>query len=63
MENGRPDARKSDAPQIFKEQVKDDDGALRDDGTLAFRGRLNLWDEEAGSDPYNRTGRFRRIVR
>lgn len=63
MENGRPEARESGASQRFKEQVEDDDGALREDGTLAFQGRLNLRDEEAGSDPYNRTGRFRRNVR
>ena len=63
MENGRPEARQSDASQRFKEQAEDDDGAPREDGTLAFQGRLNLRDEEAGSDPYNRTGRFRRNVR
>ena len=63
MEKGRSAARESSAAQHFKEQDKDDDGALREDGSLAYRGRLNLWDEEAGSDPYNRTGRFRRNVR
>lgn len=63
MEKGRPAAREFDAAQRFKEQVEGDDGALRDDATVAFQGRLNLSDDEAGSDPYNRTGRFRRNVR
>jgi hypothetical protein len=61
MENGRPGAGELDATRA-KEQDHDD-GALREDCTLAFQGRLNLRDDEAGSDPYNRTGRFRRIVR
>jgi hypothetical protein len=45
-----------------REQADEDDG-LREDGTLAFQGKLNLKDEDAGGDPYNHTGRFRRNVR
>ena len=63
MENLRRDARESGASQHFKEQDADDEDALREDGTLSYKGRLNLSDEDAGSDPYNRTGRFRRNVR
>lgn len=63
MEKGRHTAHEPGASQRFKEQGADDEGTLREDGTLAYRGRLNLWDEDAGSDPYNRTGRFRRNVR
>jgi hypothetical protein len=31
--------------------------------TLKFDGPVAVSDEDAGSDPYNRTGRFRRLVR
>lgn len=35
----------------------------QDPTTLKFNGPVKLSDEDAGSDPYNRTGRFRRLVR
>jgi hypothetical protein len=34
-----------------------------DDTTLKFSGRMNVADEDAGGDPYNHTGRFRRAIR
>jgi hypothetical protein len=48
--------------QRFREQDQDRFSA-RDDTTLQFSGRMNVSDEEAGNDPYNRTGRFRRMIR
>jgi hypothetical protein len=41
----------------------DDEAAPHDDTTLKFTGRMAVTDEDAGGDPYNRTGRFRRVVR
>ncbi|HVY66212.1 MAG TPA: hypothetical protein VHH11_15420 [Gammaproteobacteria bacterium] len=35
----------------------------QDPTTLRFSGPVTIADEDAGSDPYNRTGRFRRLVR
>ena len=41
-----------------------DDAATNDDPTtLKFTGKVAVSDEDAGGDPYNRTGRFRRVVR
>ena len=37
--------------------------ASDDPTTLKFDGEVKIADEDAGSDPYNRTGRFRRLVR
>jgi hypothetical protein len=34
-----------------------------DPTTLKFAGPVQLSDEDAGSDPYNRTGRFQRLIR
>ena len=34
-----------------------------DPTTLKFEGKVAISDEDAGGDPYNRTGRFRRVVR
>ena len=31
--------------------------------SASFEGKVAISDEDAGSDPYNRTGRFRRVVR
>jgi hypothetical protein len=41
----------------------DEDGANRDDTTLAFDGLMKVSADEAGGDPYNRIGSFRRLVR
>jgi len=52
------------AEQHFREEVGDEGTDSRDDPTtLKFEGRVAIADEDAGSDPYNRTGRFRRVVR
>ena len=44
-------------------EVLDEEAAPHDDTTLKFRGRIEVTDEDAGGDPYNRMGRFRRVVR
>ena len=49
------------AEQRFREEIEDD--AAGDPTVLKFEGKVALNDEDAGSDPYNRTGRFRRLVR
>ena len=52
------------AEQHVREQHGDDDAAANEDPTtLKFEGKVAISDEDAGSDPYNRTGRFRRVVR
>ena len=35
----------------------------QDDTTRKFSGRMNVADDDAGGDPYNHTGRFRRAIR
>lgn len=50
------------AEQRFREELGDE-SANDDPTTLKFEGKVALSDDEAGSDPYNRTGRFRRLVR
>jgi hypothetical protein len=49
------------AEQQFREQH--DDQAAGDPTTLKFDGKVAVDNEDAGSDPYNRTGRFERLVR
>jgi hypothetical protein len=52
------------AEQHVREERGDDDPAADEDSTtLKFDGKVAIADEDAGSDPYNRTGRFRRVVR
>ena len=52
------------AEQHFREQLGDDaKGADEDPTTLKFEGKVAIADEDAGSDPYNRTGRFHRLAR
>ena len=34
-----------------------------DPTTLKFDGPVQVSDEDAGADPYNRTGRFKRLIR
>jgi hypothetical protein len=50
------------AEQRFREELGDESGN-EDPTTLQFEGKVALSDDDAGSDPYNRTGRFRRLVR
>jgi hypothetical protein len=49
------------AEQHFREQLDDD--ANGDPTTLKFDGTVAVANDDAGSDPYNRTGRFQRLVR
>lgn len=35
----------------------------RDHTMLMFEGRMSVYDDETGGDPYNRSGRFRRVNR
>ena len=35
----------------------------QDSTTLKFDGPVQLSDDDAGADPYNRTGRFKRLIR
>lgn len=44
----------------FREQADD---PKRDDTTLEFDGLMKVSPDDAGSDPYNRTGKFKRLVR
>jgi hypothetical protein len=46
----------------FREDAGDEN-PNDDPTTLKFEGKVAISDEDAGSDPYNRTGRFRRLVR
>jgi hypothetical protein len=46
----------------FRDDIGDE-SANDDPTTLKFEGKVAISDEDAGSDPYNRTGRFRRFVR
>jgi len=49
--------------QHVRKDVGDESAANDDPTTLKFEGKVTISDEDAGSDPYNRTGRFRRVVR
>jgi len=50
------------AEQHFREQL--DEKTASDPTTLEFDGsKVALSNDDAGSDPYNRTGRFQRLVR
>ena len=50
------------AEQQFREDLREQK-ASEDPTTLKFAGKVAISDEDRGSDPYNRTGRFRRVVR
>lgn len=41
----------------------DDNSVPGDHTTLKYEGRMSVYDQETGGDPYNRTGRFRRVNR
>jgi len=48
--------------QHFREEPGEE--SANDDPTqLKFEGKVAVSDEDSGSDPYNRTGRFRRLIR
>ena len=44
-------------------ETTDEQSESQDPTTLKFDGPVRLTDEDAGSDPYNRTGRFKRLIR
>jgi len=37
--------------------------ATEDSTTLKFNGSVQVADEDAGNDPYNRRGQFKRLIR
>lgn len=49
--------------QQFREPLDEREAAADDSTTLKFEGKIAVSNEDAGSDPYNRTGKFRRLVR
>jgi len=50
--------------QQFREELDKESPRENDDPTtLKFEGKVAVSDDDRGSDPYNRTGRFRRLVR
>ena len=49
--------------QQFREPLDERGAAAADSTTLKFEGRIAVSDDDAGGDPYNRTGKFRRLVR
>lgn len=60
-QSGAPNA----SDQHFRDQGEPSDVETpRDATTLAFEGHMKVsGDDDAGGDPYNRTGRFKRTVR
>ena len=44
-------------------ETPDGQDETQDPTTLKFDGPVRLSDEDAGSDPYNRTGKFERLIR
>ena len=55
----------AEASQLHFREQPEEQGQPHDDTTVSFQGgSLKVsGDEDAGADPYNRTGRFRRNVR
>jgi hypothetical protein len=53
------------AEQQLREPLGDESSNATDEDptTLKFEGKVAISDDDAGSDPYNRTGKFRRLVR
>ncbi len=44
-------------------ETTDEQDTGQDPTTLKFDGPVQLSDEDAGADPYNRTGKFKRLIR
>ena len=65
MPGTQPHTQDGFAPTAAERVRKDaeDATANEDPTTLKFEGKVSIFDEDAGSDPYNRTGKFRRVVR
>jgi hypothetical protein len=51
------------AEQRLREQIDEGNAAADDSTTLKFDGKIAVSNEDAGNDPYNRTGKFRKLVR
>jgi len=61
IREGRDDTANMLRPPVT-ERADEQDGA-DDPTTLKFDGPVRVVDEDAGGDPYNRTGRFKRLIR
>ncbi len=60
-----PEAKIDPAPAAMQRQLESpaDREADEDSTTLKVSGPIRVTDEDAGGDPYNRTGKFRRAIR
>jgi hypothetical protein len=58
----RGNERRASAPVVSTDTQARDRASPGDDTTLAFHGVMRI-DDDAGGDPYNHTGRFRRVNR
>ncbi len=61
-----PGIRQDDTGKLLRAPVTepaDEQDEAEDSTTLKFDGPVQVSDEDAGSDPYNRTGRFKRLIR
>ena len=68
MSGTLPHTENSLAQTVVEQQLReqlDSEGARANDDptTLKFDGKVAVSDDDRGSDPYNRTGRFKRLVR
>ena len=64
MDSARTDGK--DAAKTEQREYRgeiDTTAASVDSTTLKFEGTIGVADEDRGSDPYNHTGRFKRLVR
>jgi len=50
------------AEQHFREHPEEERSA-EDQTTVKFEGRMAVSNDDTGSDPYNRTGTFRKLIR
>ena len=53
----------ADAANVHFREQSEQHETKRDETTVAFDGLMKVAADEAGGDPYNRTGSFRRLVR
>jgi hypothetical protein len=51
------------ADQHLRERRDEADGATDDPTMLKCEGNVTIAEDDPGGDPYNRTGRFHRLVR
>jgi len=57
------DAHDAAAPAQQLSESFADEATSVDNTTLKFTGKIAVTDDDGGADPYNRTGRFRRVIR